>query len=649
MLMSMSDPLSRKRTLGDQEDHLEIQMPTTKKLKDDEFNEKIYGTYVKNALEQLEKNNDSNQLEALTVKINLPTSNAESITIPNFKIVLKNLIANISKLDNDSCNQLIIVIIGYNWLKVDDVEFKEIYCQFLLVLISSIPNYLFKVLNKIVSEFKDCNQTSNEIHHKILQNIIKFNPTVLNKFPSVFQKNFPHHIASDQITLNNYILNILTTLSYCQELQYDIWLLIVECCIKLDVELQNDLDDLDDEDIDALINGAEDEDAETDDEGQGDNMGIKEDEPISDTDMESDPEIESDGDDEDQNIGQEEYLMDPTTTTKDIQALVNKLDSIIHLLLQNTSESFTTEKIANGSAIHLFNTLTSLFRSHILPTHFTKLIQFLLFHISQYQTELVDSFLVSLIDIAFNPSQVLETRLKSMQYLSSYIARAKNISKNQIVFVVSYLVGWLNKYIQEREFEIGLKANSDKNVGGMERFKLFYSTFQGLLYVFCFRYNSLQLETKKGDIEWECEIDKFFQRVIITKFNPLKFIDETVCFIFAKIATKLNVCYCYSIIEQNKRERMLSNNGKKAVLPSTVGNFKQKQEFLDLEAYFPFDPLVLPLSKKMVHVNYIEWSQVNPNQDEDDDEDSGNSSTRLSSSSDNDDSESESDNESDEE
>lgn len=639
--MSMSDPLSRKRSLGDQEDHLEMQMPITKKLKDDEFNEKIYGAYVKTALEQLEKNNDSNQLESLTVKINLPITNSESITIPNFKVILKNLISNMSKLDNDSCNQLIMLIINYNWLKVEDVDFKEVYCQFLMVLISSIPNYLFKVLNKVTAEFKEIDQSSNEMHHKMLQNIIKYNPTVLNKFPSIFQKNFPHHIASNQNTLNNYILNILTTLSYCQELQYDIWLLIVECCIKLDVELQNDLDDLDDEDIDTLINGVEEE------EEQDDDMSNKDD--VSDTDSDSDPEIDSDVEDEDENMGQEEYLMDPTTTTKDIQALVHKLDSVIHLLLNNTSESFTSEKIANGSAIYLFNTLTSLFRSHILPTHFTKLIQFLLFHISQHQAELIDSFLVSLIDIAFNPSQILETRLKSMQYLSSYIARAKNISKSQIVFVVSYLVGWLNKYIQEREFEIGLKSNSDKNVGGMERFKLFYSTFQGLLYVFCFRYNALQNETKKGDIEWECEIDKFFQRVIITKFNPLKFIDETVCFIFAKIATKLNVCYCYSIIEQNKRERMLSNNGNKAVLPSTVGNFKQKQEFLDLEAYFPFDPLVLPLSKKVVNTNYIEWSDVNPNQDEDDDEDSGSSSTRLSSSSENDDSESESDNESDEE
>ena len=105
--------------------------------------------------------------------------------------------------------------------------------------------------------------------------------------------------------------------------------------------------------------------------------------------------------------------------------------------------------------------------------------------------------------------------------------------------------------------------------------------------------------------DWGVRPRQVLQKAILTKFNPLKFCDETVVYIFAKLATKLNVCYCYSIIEHNKRERMLHTNA----LPSAVGNFKQKQEFLDLEAYFPFDPLVLPISKSIVAPNYIEWSE----------------------------------------
>lgn len=642
MIMSMHDPLSRKRPLSETGvgEEVENQGSIIKKARDDEFNDKMYSLYVKTALEKLDVN-ETNQIESLLTKIELPIGHDEAISLSNFKVVLKTLISNISKLDHDACNSLIILILKYKWIKVDDESFKDIYCQFLTVLVSSIPNYLFKVLIKIAQEFKDLNPTNSLLHHKILKHIVKYNPTILNKFPSIFQSSFPHHLASDSQSLNNYICNLLETLNYCEELQYDIWLLITECCIKLDVELQNDLDDLDDEEIDDLINGDEEDEEKKD---VADSDSDSEDENDAD-----DDEIDSDNDSEEEGAN-EEYLLNPMTSTKDIKTLVNKLDCIMEILLKSTAEYFTAEKLSTGKGIYLFNTLSSLFKSHILPTHFTKLIQFILFHVSQQQIELSDSFLVLLIDITFNPHQILETRLKSMQYLSSYIARAKNLSKNQIVFVVSYLMGWLNKYIEEREFEINLSSSANKNVGGMERFKLFYSTFQGLLYIFCFRYKLLQIDNK-GDFEWESEIDKFFQRVIITKFNPLKFIDETVCFIFANIATKLNVCYCYSIIEHNKRERMLNSNvgDKNKNLPAPTGNFKQKQEFLDLQGYFPFDPLVLPLSKSLISEVYIEWSDVNPNQDEDEDDETTSPGNQLTSSDDDNDLTSSEDDDSDDE
>lgn len=646
MIMSVHDPLSRKRPIENQD------QVSNKRMKEEEFDEgnkhifseKMYSVYVKAALESLD-NNDPLQIDTLTTKISLPRTNNESIQIINFCTVLKILISNISKLDNQYCNKLIVAIVDYSWLEIEDKDFQELYSQFLLVLISSLPKYLFQVTSKIVSELSSVKSSSSQsstplalsINHKILNRVFKFNPTFINNLPSIFQKNFPHHLAGSSDSLTNYIDNLLKILSYCPELQYDIWQLIIECCIKLDVELQNDLDDLDDDEVEELINGQEEEEEEEGGEGEENDS----DSDDSEDDDDDDDDIDSDIDDKDEgsaklkdqvpeepknesekedNDGEEEYLINPITSTQNIKELVNKLDSIIALLMRSTQGSFSEEEINNGNGVCLYNTITSLFKTHVLPTHFTKLIQFILFHISQLQLELSDSFLVLLIDISFNINEILEKRLKALQYLSSYIARAKNLTDNQITFVVSYLIGWLNKYIDEREWEIN---NNSDNKGGMERFKLFYSTFQTLLYIFCFRYKILLNEEEN---KWECDIDKFFQRVIITKFNPLKFIDETVCFQFAKIATKLNVCYCYSIIEHNKRERMLNSNSTKD-LPLSVGNFRQKQEFLDLEAYFPFDPLVLPQSKSIIGLQYIEWSDVNPN-DDDEDDDSGTSSGR---------------------
>lgn len=624
MIMSVHDPLSRKRDLP-----VESLLPDLKKPRpepdSEAFSEKMYSLYVKSAMDAMEKvcfprekaaktsvghrgvlvrianleflltvQNDPLKINALTSKINLPLGHKDAISVANFNIVLRSLIVNAAKLDNASSSALVGAILRYPWLEISPQAkqsgpfstFLELYSQFLGVLVSSYPKYLHEVIKKIVKDFPDV-AGDNYPHHKVLNRLVTYIPTCINSIPAVLAKNFPHHLSSNSDEITNYVRNCVRIITYCPDLQFSIWQMVVECCIKLDVELQNELDDLDDDSIEELINGDDDE--------------------IDDADVTED------------NQDNEVYSV---TSTVNIKKLVMKLDSTLELLLNTTASSFSKEEIEAGTGVNLFNTLMSLFKTHILPTHFTKSIQFLMFHISQYQPELADAYLVLLIDVAFSPNEITEKRLKALQYLSSYIARAKNLSKHQVVFIVSYLTGWINKYIIEREHEV-FEFSDVSSAGGMERFKLFYATIQALIYIFCFRHKDLTKSPEDigaSDSEWECELDKFFQRVIIAKFNPLKFCDETVVYIFAKIATKLNVCYCYSIIEHNKRETVMQGNSN---LPSSVGNFRHKQEFLDLEAYFPFDPLVLPNSKKIINTRYVEWKDVNPSNDEDDDEDSG--------------------------
>lgn len=511
----------------------------------------------------------------------------------NFIVVLKSLTVNIARLELAS--SLIAGILQYPWLQVaqaavaeqqvslEMTAFVDAYAQFLTVLVSSFPRFLNDVLYKLVREFPTVSADVAALypHHRLLKRFVTYFPTCISSVPRMLSKNSPHHLSSLPADVTNFVYNSMRLLDYCPDLQYNVWQMVMELCISLDVDLQNELDDLDDDAIEELINGDEEE--------------------IEAPDATDAPEEEGE-------------VYEPSSTAS-IKTMVSKLDGVLDLLLQTTEPAFSEEEIAQGNGVTLFNTLSLLFKTHVLPTHFTKLIQFLLFHVSQYQPEFADSFLVLLIDVAFSTSETIEKRLKALQYLSSYIARAQNLTRHQVVFIVSYLMGWINKYITEREHEVF--EFSDSSSGGMERFKMFYATFQALLYVFCFRH--YQLKKNDSDSEWECDIDKFFQRVIITKFNPLKYCDETVVYIFAKLATKLNVCYCYSIIEHNKRERMIQGNLN---MPSNVGNFRHKQEFLDLEAYFPFDPLVLPASKKIISQNYVEWSLVNP-VDDDEDEDSG--------------------------
>lgn len=562
-----------------------------------DFNEKFYTSYIQQALD----NNNTDQINNLTRKLTLPSSDRDCLTNQDYVIILRYLSKNISKLDNEENSSFIISIINYKFVSINKGE-VDTYVHFFKVLISSIPKYISKVINQITEDFKTNKSSSEEEDkdiikpsHEILRYMINFNPTIISQLPGYFLKHFPHHLA-DVVVLKSYVSNLLKVIQYNDSLKYDIWKLIIECCIKLDVELQNDLDDLDDEEIDELINGDEDDGEDMDDIDKDDD---EKDDDDDDEDDDDDDDSESDYDSSDDE-GQEVYA--PTTDIKDVKSLVFKLDEILNLLIEHTDKIFVGEDLPI-EAMNLHVMFKKLFQSHILPTHFTKSIQFLIFHTTQSNCTLAEDFIVCLTNIIFNPDGSLENKLKSMQYLSSFIARSPVLTKDQILVVVGYLINWLNNYLVEREHEITITGK-----GGMERFKLFYSVFQGLVYIFCFRYKILNVNEV-----WELDIDKFFQRIIISKFNPLKFIDETVCFIFAKISTKLNVCYCYSIIENNKREKMINKNNA----PQVQMNFKQKQEFLDLQGYFPFDPLVLPSTKSKINKKYIEWSQVNPNIDDD--------------------------------
>lgn len=609
MIMSVHDPMTRKRDMADG-------LPSTKRARTDadkdQFSEKMYILVVQSALDSLEKvcgkpsqrpeiftnrQNDTSQINTLTAKLHMAPPHPEALPLSSLLVVLRGLMKNISRLDNSSASRAVMAIVAYPWMQIphdtpDLAAFLDTYAQFLSVLVSSFPRYLREVISKLISEFSVLPETTTIAypHHNVLRKFVTYVPTCIGSISPILLENFPHHLSASPSELLNYIRNAIAITHYCPDLLYSVWQMLVECCINLDVELQNELDDLDDDLIEELINEDDDE---------------------------FDEELPSDADDDDDQTGTEVYTV---ALTKNIKKLVVKLDRSLHYLLVSTAPAFTMEKLNSGEGVTLFNTLASLFKSHILPTHFTKSIQFLLFHVSQYHPELADLYLVLLIDVAFNPSEIIEKRLKALQYLSSYIARAKNLTKHQVVFMVSYLIGWIDKYITEREHEVLDLTSGEKSTGGMERFKLFYSAFQSLLYIFCFRHQLLTKSAEDNAGEWECDLDKFFQRVIIAKFNPLKYCDETVVYIFAKIATKLNVCYCYSIIEHNKRERMTQSNSE---LPSSVGNFRHKQEFLDLEAYFPFDPMVLPLCKNLVSENYIEWKDVNPNTDDDEDDESG--------------------------
>ncbi|OWB82973.1 hypothetical protein B5S33_g1602 [[Candida] boidinii] len=626
------------------------------KREEDAFSLKMYRNLIHSALDSLEKN-DTLPIDTLTSQIISLTSNKDT-SINKLNVILPILTNEISRLDNKKCYPLIQFLLKLKWLDYylpvikskqisnsisnsnDNVQilinqkFVKVYTTFLSVLVSGIPKFWNDVTDKLI---KDFGKKSNlPIIHDTLNYIIGIMPTSVNNLPTLLSKNFPHKQTS-KYELTNYVKNLLELTKYCEEVRTPVWSIIMDNCIKLDVELQNELDEIDDEDLNEALDKeendqevndsdeeeveSEDEDDDSEDEADGEQYA-KDDTTANYSDDAEDDEEEEDEIDLTTVEGEEEYDVE----LQKVSDLSGKLDSILSVLMKCTSEKFTTENLESGNGVGLFNTLLSLFKSHVLPTHYTRCIQYLLFHAAQQKRELTETFLYMLIDSVFDQSEMTSNRIKAMQYISSFIARAKTIEKDQLLAVISFFINWCESFINQRESEI------NDGRGGMERFKMLYSVFQGLLYIVCFRYEEL-----KTNNEWDLSLDRFFQRIIISKFNPLKYCNETVVLIFARISQQTDLCYCFSIIEQNKRERLSgikcsrstpekkrsfsplsskasssspssSSSISMSVTTSSSHSFSSKQEFLDLEAYFPFDPLMLKKSKKIINENYIEWT-----------------------------------------
>lgn len=559
-----------------------------------EFSMTLYRNFVRNALEDLEKN-DTSQIETLANQLALPASSPDKISPENFNILLRILSNNINRVDNHHCITLIQSIINYDkWWELPSTTLSS-YIFFIRILCSSLPKWWQDLSLILISNFT-LSMSKTTTHHEMLKYFLKAIPSSTSFIDSYIAKFFPNKNDSKK-NMVNYVSNVLRLTEYCSELRFQSWSLVIEKVISIDVELQNELDELDDDIEDDIDDELDSEDSEDEnmheEEDQGQNG--KNDDPIGFI-PEEDDDME----------GDEEYNVE---VSQNIKELSSKLDAILSLITKQLSCSLTAESIENGDGVSIFNTLTSLFKTHILPTYYTKSIQYIMFHVSQQQLELMDAFLVTLIDISFSPNENAEKKVKSLQYIGSFIARAKKLSKTQIIFVASYLTSWLNRYVLEREDEV------DQS-GGMERFKHFYAAFQALCYIFCFRHSLF----RDGD-SWECEIDKFFQRMVISKFNPLKFCNENVMMMFARIAQHEGVVYCFSIIENNNNERLRGIMGKAdSNMPSSASStgtsstsswsLVARQQFIDLQSYFPYDPLFLKNYKRMMKDYYIEWSDV---------------------------------------
>ena len=428
--------------------------------------------------------------------------------------------------------------------------------------------------------------------HEALQYLRHLVPSLSLTLKPILLDAFPHETDSNR-THKIYVNNLLKLISYAPELRNDVLMLVTDRLVKIDVGVQLDIEDLADdagEDLVRKISQVQ--------------QSLDEDHEDSDT---SDTESEDDEEDED----------DEVQRTKDIMKNVEKMDSMLEILFEYYNKDFL-----HGSAedeIGTVNVLLSQFWSTMLPALRSRHTQFLLFHFVQQSPAYIDTFVGTCIQITFDrKKQPPIMRQASAAYLASFVARGSHVPASIVRDVFDYIGNELEQL--RHEHEPTCKGPH------LRRYSDFYSLVQALLYIFCFRWRDLQLNSDDEDEDGELAmqdhqfkygVKEALSQNIFSKLNPLKVCSPAIVTEFARMANHLGAVYVFHLLETNKRIRLsqFSNTIEQSYKHSnpnreTALSMSTDESHQHLDEYFPFDPYHLPKSKRWIEGDYREWAGI---------------------------------------
>jgi RNA polymerase I-specific transcription initiation factor RRN3 len=427
-------------------------------------------------------------------------------------------------------------------------------------------------------------------------------PILLNLVSS----KFPYSDESKKIHLA-FIDNLLRMREYSPDSR-DIIELITSRAVKLDVEMQLDLEDMDDDTSAAVM--AHFKPKETNDQPEGDDLD--------DSDTESILSDTSDLDDEARRILK-------------MRNHVSKLDTMLDTLFDAYSPSFADPD--SPEAVSCYEDILSDFSNIILPTYKSRHTQFLVFYFAQKSPRLTEMFVGTLFNIAFESNRPNMVKQSAVAYLASFVARGAKVDSEQVQTIASILLNYMDYH----------RTNYEPDCQGpdIRRYTQFYALTQGLLYLFCFRWRDLvNLESSSRridrddaasflgqDLEWMDGLKTRLQANIYSKLNPLKICSPVIVQEFAKLSHHLGLMYIYPRIESNKSiilSQFVSGGYSTGGALRDTGFDPQDEKWTQLDPYFPFDPYQLPgqfrhrLDEDQI---YVPWSSI-PGLNRDDEDDS---------------------------
>lgn len=527
-------------------------------------------------------------------------------THTSLKNHLLGLLSHIASLDR-GCSSLVNAILESEWLGRDEAYVK-LFIRFLGNLAAAQGTYLGVIFKMLVSKLAGVARGTgslpgypvvpvSEIYarvHMALRHVVRLIPAGSGTLSPVLSHTFPYE-ADPAKSYIAYTRNLIQIIDYAPELQSDILALITEKLVKIDVQIQVDLEEFEDEIGENLLHG-----------------------------VSTNPDEELDDEDDASIISEDEA--DEDRRVAEIKDNIHKVDGMIDILFEFFNSSFTTGTLADQR--NSLDLIISHFQTIILPTYKSRHSQFLLFHFSQLHPDLLSKMTTCFSDLIFGKVQSGIIRQSAAAYLASFIARGAHIPSSLVRKTFNemgaQLVDMHNKY--------------DATCRGpdLRRYGSFYATAQAVLYIFCFRWRDLTTASMEGDSPQQVDelepsqiafppiVKENLNKVIYSRLNPLKICSPGIVNEFARIAHHFQLLYVYPLIEKNKRLRI---SAFRSIATSGLVQMEREIRASDhlgyqLDAYFPFDPYQLPRSRRWLEGDYVEWRGI-PGLDKDGDSDSG--------------------------
>jgi RNA polymerase I-specific transcription initiation factor RRN3 len=255
-----------------------------------------------------------------------------------------------------------------------------------------------------------------------------------------------------------------------------------------------------------------------------------------------------------------------------------------------------------------FSQLISMFTRSNLTTTGSRSIQYLLFRFGQLDKTIHANFVTSLLKSAFDRNLAVPVRCTAISYIASFAARGAHLEDK----VVRSLFDRLSKESEKlRNDHEAISSGPDA-----EKFRIYYTIFQGLMYIFCFRWRAFLLEPQEDESDdgyhWIPDIKEIFNRHIMSRLNPLKVCAPVLVGMFAKVTKHLNFLYLYSILETNKRVRLVRGVQYVSFARESSLSQNNSESALQLTSQYAFEPYILPISKRWITNLYINFSDVAP-------------------------------------